>query len=427
MTFRTVDRYMRLAAALTLAAFLGFGCVPPKKAPAPAAPAEKAGQKAEEKAAERPFGYEEAAPAEVDALTARLSPKAQGLKSWKDLEAGLTQSLRYVRGKPAQAQAVGRPDLPVTWARVGASIERLLELLPELDKDPGLLKTQFTWLKVSPNTLLTGYYEPWLAASLKPRGEFNVPLYGVPDDLRSVDLSRFNPQMAGQTLVYRQGKGGNIEPYPDREAIDSLGALKGKKAEIAWAKDPVEVFFLQVQGSGRLVLPDGKVKHVLYAGKNGRQYVSLGKLLVDRGVMTKEEVTMQSLKKYLRDRPSQITELLNANPSYVFFRLADQGPFGSMGALLTPMGSFAVDPAFMPLGGIMAMSAELPGADGAPKSFAGLGLAQDVGGAIKGNRVDLFCGSDPEAERLAGNLKHEAAFYLLMSKNAGPSEAPAGK
>ncbi len=412
--------FVRVVAVLFLLVALCSACVPPKKTAAPAAPVDKASQKTEAQLAERPpFGYEEADPAEVETLAARLSPKAQGLKSWKDLEAGLTQSLRYVKTKPPQTQAVGRPDLPITWAKVGATIEHLIEVLPALDSDPSLLKSQFTWLKISPATLLTGYYEPWLAASLKPRGDYTIPLYGIPEDLRSVDLGKFQPQYAGQSLVYRQAKGGLIEPYPDREAIDHQGVLKGKKAEIAWARDPVDVFFLQVQGSGRLILPDGKVKHVLYAGKNGRQYVSLGKFLVDRGAMNKDEVTMQSLKKYLLDRPAQIPELLSANPSYVFFRLSDQGPFGSTGALLTPMSSFAVDPAIMPLGGVLAMSADLPGADGAPKSFAGIGLAQDVGGAIKGNRVDLFCGSDPEAERLAGNLKHEGVFYLLVSKRPG--------
>lgn len=366
------------------------------------------------------LGYAPLGVREATSLAKDLRSRDQGLKSWRELEPGLRRSLAYVGARPQAGKAVDRPGLALTWGALRATLEDLLRLLPELDRDPGLLAREFTWFRLHPGTLLTGYYEPWLEASLTPDPAYPEPLFGVPQDLKVTDLGKFHPRWKGQQLTYRV-ENGAVVPYHDRQAIDQAGALDGKGLEIAWTRDPVEIFFLQIQGSGRLVLPDGRIRHVLYAGKNGREFVSLGKVLEQRGYLTKGEITMQSIKDLLASRPDLRDELLATNPSYVFFRLADQGPYGSAGQVLTPLVSAAVDRSMVPLGAVFALDSRLPGERG-EIPFQGLMLAQDTGGAIKETRVDLFCGSDSRAEFVAGNLKSQAQVLVLVSNRALPTK-----
>ncbi len=368
------------------------------------------------KPAEPGLGFTPLAASDSASLARDFRPGGQGLPSWRAMEPGLRRSLLYVSAQPPGGTAVERPGLVLTWAALRTTLEDLLRLLPELDRDPGLLAREFAWFRLAPETLLTGYYEPWLRASLTPDPAYPVPLYGLPPDLKVADLGRFHPKWKGQQLTYRV-VGGEIAPYYDRRAIDRDGVLGGRGLEIAWTGDPVEVFFLQVQGSGRLTLPDGRYKHVLYAGKNGREFVSLGKVLIERGYLTREEVTMPRIKEVLAAHPELRQELLETNPSYVFFRLADQGPYGSAGQVLTPMVSAAVDRSVLPLGSVFALDGELPGEQGATP-FRGLMLAQDTGGAIKESHVDLFCGSDDHAEFVAGRLKSRVQILVLVSRRA---------
>lgn len=352
----------------------------------------------------------------AEGLSAHLSTELQGLGSWTELRPGLEDSLKYILRRPQDAVCVKRPGLTLTWKQLGDSVTELMAILPELDRDPRLVADRFQWLKVAPRTLLTGYYEPWLEVSLQQEGRYQYPLYGKPDDLHMTNLSRFHPRWKGQSLVYRM-EDGKVVPYFDREAIDSHDALKGRGHEIAWAKDPVDVFFLQIQGSGRLVLPDGSVKHILYGGKNGRQYVSLGKLLINRGHVPREEMSMQRIRQFLAANPYTAQALMNENPSYVFFKLSDEGPFGSIGSILTPKVSVAVDRTMMPLGSVMALKTALENYEtGEKQQFLSLVLAQDTGGAIKGTRMDLFCGSGEEAEHLAGHLQADSEVFMLLSK-----------
>jgi membrane-bound lytic murein transglycosylase A len=364
---------------------------------------------------------------EARGLAAHLFTGPQGLDSWRALRPALEDSLGYILKRPDDAVCVRRPGLTLTWGELGDSVAELMALLPAMDRDPRLLADHFQWLKVAPDTLLTGYYEPWLEASLTPDETYRYPLYGVPDDLKTVDLGKFHHRWKGERLVYRMTEQG-IEPYPDREAIDSEGALEDRGYEIAWARDPVDVFFLQIQGSGRLALPDGTSRHILYEGKNGRKYVSLGRLLIEKGYVPREEMSMQRIRRFLNANRDEALKLMFENPSYVFFRLSDTGPFGSINSILTPRVSAAVDPSMIPLGGACVLKTALMDYDtNESEPFLSLVLAQDTGGAIKGTRMDLFCGSGAEAELLAGHLQERSEVFMLVSKKVMAVREQGGK
>lgn len=399
-----------LALALLAAALAVFGCARPAPPPPPAPP------KVEEPVREPLY----APLSEQQALerARRLDPGTQGFRSWRDLAPGLKASLSYVSGKPGGAVAVERPGLALTWEALRLTLEDLLAALPYLDEDPALLAQVFAWYPLEPDTLVTGYYEPYLEASLVPDPAYPYAIYGHPPDLLTADLGDFHPRWRGQKLHYRVGKNG-IRPYHDRSDIDFGGALAGKGVEIAWVKNRVDLYFLQIQGSGRLILPDGSVKHVLYAEKNGRELAMLGRTIINRGHMTRDEASAPRIREFMEKNPHLERELLGADKSYVFFRLADTGPYGSMGKLLTPMGSIAVDRKQVPLGAALAMSVALPAPkSGGPQRFSGLALAQDTGGAIKGNHVDLFCGSGPYADFVSGRMKNPGQLHLLVSRRA---------
>jgi len=359
----------------------------------------------------------------AEGIVDRLALNNQGLSSWEALRPALKRSLEYVSSKPAGDLAVDRYGLQVSWGRLEASLHRLLRLLPHLEYAPGLLAEFFTWYSLEPSPLFTGYYEPQIEASLEYSPEYCHPIYGRPEDLKVADLGEFHPSLEGTSLVYRI-EDGKIEPYFDRQAIDGRGAILEKAPIIAWAKNPVDIFFLQIQGSGRLVLPDGRVKHIGYASKNGRQYVSLGRVMHELGYLERHELSMQAIRGYLQNNPELLPEILYTNPSYVFFRLRDSGPYGAMNRQLTPMVSLAVDPEYLALGSAMVFSVGLPGKgseDTLP--LTGFGLAQDVGGAIKEHHLDLFCGTGRQAKYTAGHLKKRGEVYLLLANDKAPAEA----
>lgn len=365
----------------------------------------------------RPKGYYKIESDQVSALISRLQSQDGGNLPWPELQKGIEHNLRYLSSKPEDLVAAKYGRMQVTWGMLKQTNEDMLALLPLLGESPELLNEKFVWYSMVPRTLLTGYYEPYLEASLTPHPDYPYPLYSVPMDLNTLDLGKFHHRWKGQQLIYRQ-ENGEVLPYHDREEIDFKGALQNKGLEIAWVKDLVDVFILQIQGSGRLVLPDGNVKHVLYAGKNGLKYVSLGKVLINRGLLPKEGMSMQKIRSFLAENPHMVEELLTTNPSYVFFKLDDDGPFGSMGAPLTPMASVAVDNKVLPLGSLALLTTRLPQQDENTKApFVRLVMAQDRGGAIKGTRVDLFCGSGPDAEYLAGHLTSWSHVYLPISRS----------
>lgn len=353
-------------------------------------------------------------------LLTRLDPARQGLSSWAELAQPLRDTLSALKSQDANRVVVKTPRVRLTVSDLRSSLKHMLRILPELKNDPGLLAREFTCYELRPQPLFTGYYEPRLEASLEQAPGYPYPLYALPENLQSIDLGRFHPRWKGQRLVYRI-EDGEIAPYHHRAEIDGHNALQGKAEVLAWAKDPVDVFFLHIQGSGQLELPGGERAYIGYAGKNGHEYVSLGRVLVERGHMSFEDLSMQSIKAYLNDQPELIPDILFTNPSYVFFELRNDGPYGALGRKLTPMVSLATDPEVIPLGALLAMQVDLPGMS-SKDTLSGLGLAQDVGGAIQGRHVDLYCGSGDQAGQVAGRLKAQGRLCLLVSRTvAGQS------
>lgn len=263
--------------------------------------------------------------------------------------------------------------------------------------------------------LFTGYYEAELEGSRRPDPAYPVPLYRRPTDLVMVDLGDFSDRWKGERTAGRVIDG-KLKPYEDRAAIVA-GALKGKGLELVWVKDPIGAFFLQIQGSGRIQLADGGEVRVGYAGQNGHKYVAIGKELIERGELKREEVSLQTIRAWLLAHPDQAPAVMNVNPSYVFFQpLSGDGPNGAQGVALTPGRSLAVDSKFMPYGVPVWLDAEDPLDAG--QRLQRLLVAQDTGGAIRGPvRGDVFWGHGPEAEQRAGMMKSRGSYALLLPKS----------
>jgi membrane-bound lytic murein transglycosylase A len=269
--------------------------------------------------------------------------------------------------------------------------------------------------------LFTGYYEPLYEGSLVRNETFKYPLYRLPDDLIRIDLSLFGEKFMGESVVGRiEGK--KVVPYYSRYQIEAERVLKGRALEIAWLKNPLDVAFLHVQGSGRLRLPDGKEICVHYQASNGRPYLSIGQYMMERGFLMPEEMSMQAIRKYLTENPAVRDEVLNHNPSYVFFRQVENGPLGSLGVLLTPGRSIALDSKIFPKGALGFISCQKPlvndqGDIVGWTPFSRFVLNQDIGGAIKGaGRADIFWGRGPYAEIAAGHLRKDGDLYILIKK-----------
>jgi membrane-bound lytic murein transglycosylase A len=269
-----------------------------------------------------------------------------------------------------------------------------------------------------PEGLFTGYCEAELRGSSRPGGRYAVPLYRKPDDLVMVDLGEFRDAMKGERIAGRVIDG-RLRPYEDRARIEG-GALKGQDLEMVWVDDAVDAFFLHIQGSGRVLMEDGSVMRVGYAGQNGHPYVAVGRELIARGALTKENVSMQSIREWLRANPGEAAGLMNKNPSFVFFRPLDgEGPLGAQGVALTPGRSLAVDRSFVPYGLPVWLDAQDP-LDGAAR-LRRLMVAQDTGGAIRGPvRGDVFWGHGDEAELRAGKMKSPGRYHLLIPRTVTP-------
>jgi len=263
--------------------------------------------------------------------------------------------------------------------------------------------------------LITGYYEAMLYGSRKRGGAFQTPLYRVPDDLVTVDLGSIYPDLQNRRLRGRLS-GKTVIPYQSRADIDRA-PLSGK--ELLWVSDPVDAFFLEVQGSGRVKLDSGETVRVGYADQNGHPYKAIGRWFVEQGIMTPDQVSAQSIRAWIAANPSRRQELLNVNPSYIFFtetKVADPGigPRGALNVPLTPGRSIAIDRTILPLGAPVWLSTTMP-KDGAP--LQRLVMGQDVGGAIRGAvRADFFFGFGSEATENAGLMKQSGTMWVLLPK-----------
>lgn len=284
-----------------------------------------------------------------------------------------------------------------------------------------LLRTYFApWRATnadgSENGLITGYYEPLLRGSKVRSERYRYPLYTRPDDLVSVELAALYPELANRRLRGRM-QGNKLMPYYSRGEIEiAQSPLAGK--ELLWVEDIVDLFFLQIQGSGMVKLENGEQVHVGYADQNGQPYQSIGKLLIDRGELTPETASMQGIKDWARRNLDKLRDLLNSNPSYVFFRELQNGltgPLGALGVPLTAERSIAVDPRYIPLGAPVFLSTTQPNSN---KPLQQLMLAQDTGGAIKGAvRADFFWGAGFDAGRQAGAMKQPGRMWVLLPKD----------
>jgi membrane-bound lytic murein transglycosylase A len=272
--------------------------------------------------------------------------------------------------------------------------------------------TQFEAVQVGEGrAFATGYFEPEILGSRQRARGYDVPVYAKPNDLIEVDLGLFSNDLKGKRIRGRV-EGSGFVPYFDRTQIEE-GALQGRGLEIGWAADPIEFFFLQVQGSGRLRLPDGSVMRIGYAGQNGRDYTGVGKLMKDRGLLGPGQASMQGIVAWLRAHPAEGRAIMRENKSFVFFReLTGAGPLGALGVPVTGQGSVAADPKFVPLGAPVFLSMDRTDA-------TGLWVAQDTGGAIKGaNRFDTFWGAGDEARAIAGGMSARGTAFVLLPRGA---------
>jgi membrane-bound lytic murein transglycosylase A len=272
----------------------------------------------------------------------------------------------------------------------------------------------------SDSGLITGYYVPDLLGSKIPSERFAHPIYAVPDDLLVIDLRSVYPDLANYRLRGRL-QGRKVVPYYDRAQIESdTRPLKGK--EICWVEDPVDLYFMQVQGTGRITLNEGGKILVHYADQNGHPYRSIGKLLLDKGAMTREQMSMQNIKSWVAANPEDGRKLLDENPSYVFFRegRGDGEVTGALGVPLSSERSVAIDPRTVPLGAPVFLATTRPGV-ATPEPLKRLMMGQDTGGAIKGAvRADFFWGLGDVAGYFAGRMKHTGRMWVLLPAGMTP-------
>jgi len=273
------------------------------------------------------------------------------------------------------------------------------------------------------NILFTGYYTPIMSASRRSNEKFTFPLYRLPSDLIRVDLSLFSNSLAGKYILGRFDNSLNkFVPYYSREEIDWGGALAGAGLEIAWLNDYIDQFFLHIQGGGILELTDGQRINVNYAGKNGRGFMGVGRLLIEAGEIDQDQMSMQAIRHYFRQFPDKIRQFCTQNESYVFYEESNTGPYGSLGVLVTPERTIAMDKKLFPGGELCLVRAKIPVPDPAAtgplkqKTFSRFVLDQDTGGAIVGKHIDLYCGEGTLPAIQAGSLHSMGDVWFLVLK-----------
>jgi membrane-bound lytic murein transglycosylase A len=337
---------------------------------------------------------------------------------------------------PGWSRATLEPSLRAFLAGcpriTGAALSRVCALGQALPKGDEAAARQFFESAFTPYALvssegpdsgmITGYYEPVIDGSRWYNAINRYPIFGVPDDLITVDLSSISPETRNLRLRGRV-EGRRLVPYPTRAEIDARGPSYPAPV-IAWTADPVALFFLQIQGSGQVRIDGRERIRVGFADQNGHPYRSLGRYLVDRGEMPLEQASMQGIQAWAAANPGKLQEALNANPSYVFFRelaVTEDGPVGALGTPLASGHSLAVDRRFVPLGAPVFLATTYPLSE---ERLERLMAAQDVGGAIRGVvRADFFWGTGAEAGALAGRMRQQGKMWLLWPRGEPPPRA----
>ncbi|MEW5908926.1 MAG: MltA domain-containing protein [Thermodesulfobacteriota bacterium] len=346
--------------------------------------------------------------------------------SFDGLEYGIENSLSYLRRLPSDKLfSFGEDHYSISHI-----IRSLNEFLAFIQKKPdprtlnSFIRSRYliyrsTGKERSREVLFTGYYEPIITGSLEKHPPYVIPIYPKPHDLTVVDLSLFSARCERKTIIGRYTEG-RILPYYDRKEIDVEKKLEGKTAPLAYLKDPIDLFFLQIQGSGKLILDSQQTAILHYHISNGLPYRSIGNYLIEKGKLHRSEISMQRIRSYLIDHPEEMQDILNSNQSYVFFKFEDQGPKGALDVLLTPGRSIALDARIFPPGSLGFIHSRKPLIDSAGQirhwsSFSRFVLNQDTGGAIKGpGRADLFWGNGPYAEIAAGHMQHPGSLFFLI-------------
>ena len=405
--------FLPVAAALVLSACSGIvprsATTPP---PPPGAKTQSGGQSAG--LVIKPQATTPLAPALLDTAPSGANALTVGVVAAPDYSA-----LPFDNASAARALTAFRLTCPSLVRRPDQSgLTRQQDWKPVCDAAAGwasndataFFQSQFDLVQIGDGkALATGYYEPEIAGSRTRQPGFDVPVYRRPPELVELDLGLFSETLKGKKI---RGKvsGNGFVPFADRTEIES-GSLAGRGLEIAWAADPVEFFFLQVQGSGRLRQPDGSVMRIGYDGQNGRDYTGIGKLMKDRGLLGPGQSSMQGIVNQLRSNPEQGTAIMRENKSWVFFReLTGPGPLGALGYQVVGRVSVAADPAFVPLGAPVLLSMDRADA-------SGLWIAQDTGGAIKGsNRFDTFWGAGDQARLTAGGMQARGTAFVFLPK-----------
>jgi len=347
---------------------------------------------------------------------------------FRDIAAAARQSMEYYKKLPSDTSFSLGP-MKVTALDMAMTLQNFLLIVENAsltyEQKVNQIRKEFDfyqsvgsdgWGKV----LFTGYYEPILTCRINSDDVYKYPLYKRPDDILEIDLSLFGNEFPKNKLAGRiEGK--KVLPYYSREEIDQKKALNGRSLEMLWCRDLVDIYFLQIQGSGKADIGGGDVVSVLYDGQNGRQYKSLGKSLIEKGAIAKESMSMSAIREYLRTHPDEVVPLLSQNPSYVFFRMDISPSLGNIGVPLTPERSIATDSKLLPKGALAFIETQKPVIENNAikewKPFTRFVLNQDTGGAIKGpGRVDLFWGQGAEAELSAGYMQQEGKLYFLIRK-----------
>jgi len=380
-------RGLALASVILLSACVSRPVQPPAQQPPPTQP--------------RPTPPQPLPPPPANALQAGVALAAPAVLSEADAAEALGAFRLSCKSVVRRTDKSGLAN-PADWVTVCAQAATV-----PAGGASAFFQNAFDWVRVGDGkAFATGYFEPEIAASPVQAPGYTTPIYVSPPDLVRCTLPD------GKTGRGRIDENGQCTLYFTRADINR-GVLAGKGLELAWAADPVELFFLEIQGSGRLRFPDGTVMRIGYANQNGRDYVAIGRLLKERGILPPGGTNMDSIVAWMRANPDAAQALMEENLSYIFFKvLTGPGPLGALGIPVTPRATVAADPNFIPLGAPVFLSVDRPEA-------SGIWVAQDTGGAIKGsNRVDTFWGAGEDARRIAGGMSAKGQAFVLIPKGA---------